>query len=88
MIFPTVLEAIQAERYRQSLQWGGPEHDDEHAPLEWLGFIQKQVNRMAEDSGFSAEMRIIKIAALAIAALECCERAKERGIPWTGSDSI
>lgn len=30
---------VRAERRRQDAQWGGPEHDDTHTPLDWLKFL-------------------------------------------------
>lgn len=72
-----VLAEVLAERVRQDAEWGGPTHDAEHTPDEWFAFIQKQAMRGAASAAKSAEHRLaqprdylVKIAALALAALE------------------
>lgn len=71
---------IRAERERQDMQWGGPEHDDEHAPADWLHFIDKQStegfldDELGEQEPGSYRMRLVKIAALAVAAIESHDR--------------
>lgn len=69
---------ISRERARQDEEWGGPEHDDGHEPLDWARFIRKQC-RIIENppeggivGGY--ESRMIKIAALALAAIESHRR--------------
>jgi hypothetical protein len=34
-----VYDEIRAEREAQDAEWGGPDHDDHHTPIEWVGFI-------------------------------------------------
>ncbi len=75
-----VFEEIIKERARQDEEWGGSEHDDEHEPLDWVRFIRKQC-RIVEnppDRGIVGgyESRMIKIAALALAAVESHRRRK------------
>lgn len=66
---------IAAERRAQDAQWGGPEHDDQHAGADWLRYIRKQVDR-AESARTLSEgrSRFVKIAALAVAAIEHHDR--------------
>ena len=84
-----IYDAISAERDRQDAQWGGPSHDDEHDPTDWLDFIEYQGEFLADawdllgNGDFVDEEpqaiqgireRFIKIAALALAGLESWER--------------
>lgn len=73
---------IEVERARQDAQWGGPSHDDQHGPDDWLDYIQKQVDAARNDS-LSAEdyrRRLVKIAALAVAGYESNARLVPRGV--------
>lgn len=76
---------IQAERDRQDAQWGGPEHDAYHDQQDWLAYIQKQWGRALDASVYSSvdalvdyRARLVKIAALAVAALQAFD-LKEPG---------
>lgn len=84
-----VLEAIQAERVRQDAQWGGPEHDDTHNLFDWVDFIVAQAEKFGQQTLARGEaywatpdarQRLVKIAALAVAALESLER-KDGAVP-------
>lgn len=67
---------IQAERFRQDQQWGGPEHDDAHDKFDWFNYIVHQMN--STDGNFENNInRFVKIAALAVAAAESIERQNE-----------
>ena len=68
---PVLIREITDERRRQDAQWGGPSHDDTHIWLDWRDFIQIQLNKALSST---ARERCIKIAALAIAAIESLER--------------
>lgn len=71
-----VIRKLLSERRRQDRQWGGDKHDDNHSARDFLSFIEKQVDRakgiceICED----IDARLIKIGALAIAALEMLMR--------------
>jgi len=74
-----VIEEVAAERDNQDAQWGGPEHDDQHDVPDWLGFIAHQVQKASDarraPGWKEAERRgLVKIAALAVAALESIGR--------------
>jgi hypothetical protein len=82
-----VFNEIREERQRQDEQWGGPEHDDTHDPLAWVGFIADQQEKVAVGAITRGEsyyttpdcrQRIVKIAALAVAALESMDRKESR----------
>jgi hypothetical protein len=62
---------VVSERDQQDLQFGGPEHDDQHVREDWLHFLQKQLD-LAEGPQF--ESRMIRLAALALAAWESQRR--------------
>lgn len=70
----TVYMNIRAERARQDEQWGGPEHDDEHTPWDWSNLIEQQAFWGREQDPWC---RFVKIAALAVAAIESIERKKK-----------
>lgn len=69
---------ISRERSKQDAQWGGAIHDDSHEPWEWCAYIGKH-NLMADsaDTTQDYEARMIKIAALAIAAIESSRRKRQ-----------
>lgn len=73
-----VFDDIDAERREQNAQWGGEEHDDEHIAAEWCGFIAYQCRQMVKPQGLrKARARMVKIAALAVAAIESFDRRIE-----------
>lgn len=67
---------IRRERRRQDSKWGGPDHDDRHSPGDWIRFIVKHLGRCAADTidGLSFRQHMVRIAALAVAAIEACDR--------------
>lgn len=79
-----ILFDIIAERVAQDKQWGGPEHDDAHRGVDWLRYINRQstlacnetlsddASEVVDPEGYRA--RMVKIAALAIAAIESHDR--------------
>lgn len=71
-----ILGEISAERQRQDEQWGGPTHDDSHELFEWGEFIRKQNNAAISCSHTPREFeaRMVKVAALALAAIEASRR--------------
>lgn len=66
---------ITDERLRQDAKWGGAEHDDGHSLHDWLDQIEYQ----HEQAWYNEEprTRLVKIAALAVAALESLDRKAE-----------
>lgn len=84
----SVLSEIVAERGRQDEQWGGPSHDDQHSQMDWMDYISQQVEKYAKNvitrgdaymSTPDAHQRFVKIAALAVAALESFDRKNADG---------
>lgn len=77
-----VINDITLERIKQDEQWGGGNHDDGHGPHDWCRYIHKQ-NQAAYGAfvgifgdRMSWRSRMVKIAALAIAAIESHDRLK------------
>lgn len=73
-----VLIEVFHERRRQDLRWGGPEHDDGHGPHDWIAYIMRHAGRAVmwpwDRSTFRRQM--IRVAALAVAAVEWCDRGE------------
>lgn len=68
-----ILDEILDERERQDEKWGGPGHDASHAGHDWKMFIVEQASRLVDDLCMKKpdyRQRLIKIAALAMAAIE------------------
>ena len=60
---------VLGERVLQDNQWGGTAHDDLHNHKDWRSYIRYQLRA---DGPF--EKRLIKVAALAMAAFESNRR--------------
>lgn len=67
---------ISMERVLQDHQWGGPETDDLRSEAEWAEYIHKQISKLFQDEGgaLAARDRFVKVAALAIAAIQSIDR--------------
>jgi len=50
-----VYEAIALERAAQDGEYGGPSHDDEHVPNDWLKNINKQMMKASDACGYQPE---------------------------------
>lgn len=69
-----IIAEIKAERAAQDAQWGGADHDDGHGMEEFAEFIDGQLTKCAHGRGLDSRERFIKIAALALAAVESHDR--------------
>lgn len=75
-----ILKEVSKERSLQDAQWGGSQHDDAHRMADWPSFIAKQAASIRSMSAFSQENseefeeRMIKVAALAFAAIQSNRR--------------
>lgn len=72
------LRSVLVERFQQTSQWGGAAHDDLHAPAEWVDFLLKQL-ALAEAPAIARDRqglrrRLVRIAALSLAAIEAFDR--------------
>lgn len=70
----TILNEVKAERVAQDAQWGGPDHDDEHTAQEFICFIEAQLRKCDRGTGPDTRERLIKVAALAVAAVQMMDR--------------
>jgi hypothetical protein len=68
-----IFDEIAAERRAQDKKWGGATHDDEHDDADWRSFIMTHNNYACGDD-FRKEM--IRVAALAVAAVQSFDRRK------------
>jgi hypothetical protein len=64
-----VMQDIAVERDTQDRQWGGASHDDTHVMADWHQYINYQSDLM------ECRDRLVKIAALAIAAIDSIDRS-------------
>jgi quinol monooxygenase YgiN len=71
-----VYKDIIDERVRQDKQWGGADHDDEHLPRDWTMFIEQYTSEAWDkhDDPDAYRKAMVKVAALAIAAIESTDR--------------
>lgn len=74
-----VIEQVRAERHRQDEKWGGPPHDDEHSSQDWVAFIVRHLGRavMWPFNGHQFRQAMIRVAALAVAAVEWHDRGTQ-----------
>lgn len=78
MSIKTICEEFTLERMRQDAQWGGEAHDDEHFRTDWLHYIQHQLNKaLVEESRDAFMGRMVKVGALAIAAIQSQLRKRD-----------
>jgi len=77
-----ILGLIADHRYFQDIQWGGPDHDDHHKPDHWELILRGQVYRLTQANGGDPEDdypdRLLKVAAIAVAARQSWDRLKAR----------
>lgn len=69
---------VQAERHRQDMKWGGPEHDDTHSIYDWGNYICQRSFPLYQlpASEYSPRRLLVEIAALALAAIESLDRLR------------
>lgn len=72
-----IYEEIKAERTKQDAKWGGPEHDDGHSLSEWISYIDRHLERVADGPEHEERYQLVRVAALAIAAIESLDRERE-----------
>ena len=71
-----VIDEVLAERKHQDEKFGGPVHDDGHTGRDWIAFIVEHLGRAGTQvfAGDNFRKQMIKVAALAIAAVEWYDR--------------
>jgi hypothetical protein len=76
-----VMQDIAVERDTQDRQWGGASHDDTHVMADWHQYINYQSDKLLFEAIFpepdlmECRDRLVKIAALAIAAIDSIDRS-------------
>jgi len=72
-----ILKEIVDERIRQDEIWGGKEHDDGHRVNDWVAIITEYLGRSREEPHNIKNFRnnMVRVAALAVAAVESVDRA-------------
>ena len=76
----SIYDEIREERVRQYFKWGGLENDDKNSSNDWLAYIVKHAGRGVMrpwDLGLFRR-QMIRVAALAVAAIEWCDRRAKR----------
>jgi len=71
-----IWSAIINERRRQDEKWGGSSHDDDHSLADWRRYICAHAKRA---SGDDARRQLVRVAALAVAAIQSIERQAQEG---------
>lgn len=72
-----IFDAINRERAYQDANWGGPSHDDTETEENWVKYIREYASGEGRAENYEFETRMIKVAALAVAALESFTRIKD-----------
>lgn len=79
----SIYDEIKAERIGQDVEWGGPDHDDTHGIEDWVAIIDEHLRRALsrndDAAATAARYQIVRVAALAVAAIESFDRVGEWG---------
>lgn len=79
---------VVSERQRQDQKWGGPEHDDQKSPNDFVQHIEDYAGWARVMAGMGSfekyRRRMVQVAALAGAAIEASDRALKRAELPTG----
>lgn len=77
-----ILAEVSDERDRQDAKWGGPEHDDQHSPIEFVKIIEDYAGwaraMFSQGSPDKGRRRLVQVAALALAAVESLDRKEPK----------
>lgn len=84
-----IFEEVLAERQRQDERWGGPAHDDTLCADEWTNLLFETTWEAAHACELNIQeiavsryrQALVKIAALAMAAIAACDRHAFKGGP-------
>ncbi len=76
----TWVDDLLVERAFQDRQHGGPANDDRKDWYDWRGLIYKQLTALSMEGTDNARReRLVKVAALAVAAMQSMDRKKNNG---------
>jgi hypothetical protein len=80
-----IFREVDRERSTQDALWGGPEWDDEHSEDGWIALLCRHIGLAVEDGLAENESRfrkqMVRVAALAVAALESYDRLHKEDKP-------
>lgn len=83
---------VVAERKRQDDKWGGPVHDDQKSPNDFVQHIEDYAGWARVMAGMGSldkyRRRMVQVAALAGAAIEACDRSLKRPQPPEQEDGV
>jgi hypothetical protein len=71
----SVIEEINRERAYHDAKWGGAAHDDRETTANWQYYLREYSQGEGRGKGRDFRTRMVKTAALAIAAIEAYDRA-------------
>lgn len=71
---------VLLEREYQDEKWGGPSHDDTETEGSWEKYISEYNNAQGRAVDYDFRTRMIKVAALAVAAIESHDRRTANGV--------
>jgi hypothetical protein len=74
-----IYKAVDKEREAQDREHGGPAHDDAHNHYDWIVFVTKHLGRSVTGGRTQFIKQMVRVAALAVAAVEWATRGEERG---------
>ncbi len=75
-----VYDDIKNERAAQDRKWGGSGHDDRHNSHDWIAFIVQHTGKAVRwpFDIFKFRRQMVRVAALAVAAIEWSDRLIKR----------
>lgn len=71
-----IFKQIHDERKIQDERWGGKKNDDENSADDWYRVIDKHNSRASDENGQDRRYALIRVAAIAVAAIESFDRNK------------
>lgn len=74
-----VLDDIRAERAYQDKTWGGSGFDDTQSEADWEKYIKEYSQGEGRAAGRDFRTRMVKTAALAVAAIQAHDRKAAKG---------
>ncbi len=83
-----ILSEVGEERARQDAEWGR-DHDDGHTQSDWVALLTRHAG-LAVNDGVTTEdadryrRQLVRVAALAVAAVESLDRKRRAGVPCSG----
>jgi hypothetical protein len=77
-----ILEDVRNERIYQNRKWGGREHDRLHTSSEWKQIIADCLQETRIQSTEEYRLTLVKVAAVALAALEAFDEGQGVRRPW------